>query len=325
MDNSKVYSWTPIFQCNASAAAVLALDARVPNSNTIRVRLASSCAYASPKSMKSSHFAPGPTAMRQRLSIWFARGAQVILPNHCALCGNLSHQAVCSSCDSAAAHTVSRCACCAAALGKTGSPRLCGNCIATRPAFDATLAYADYASPYDALAQALKFSAKLGLARWFAARMATRVKAAEIAPDLILTVPLSAQRLAERGYNQSWEIARPLARHLGVAAHGSLLRRLHHTRPQTDLSDARQRRHNVRGAFVVSACAATRTLNGAHVAVVDDVMTSGATLNEIARLLKRAGAARVTNLVALRTPPPADAAHPRHPPTTSQPASWPYV
>jgi len=159
------------------------------------------------------------------------------------------------------------------------------------------------------LAQALKFSAQLGLARWFAAQLAAQAAAARLAPDLVLAVPLSAHRLAHRGYNQAWEIARPLARHLNTASHATLLYRSQHTPPQTGLSDARQRRHNVRGAFASAASPRARVLADAHVAVVDDVMTSGATLNEIARLLKQAGAARVTNLVALRTPPPSRAAH----------------
>lgn len=269
-----------------------------------------------------------------RLSDWLAHCAQAILPNHCALCGNLSQHAVCPSCDSAASLAVPRCARCAAALGRatatsaaTSAPRssiapgacdtrrLCGTCVTASPAFDATLAYADYAAPYDALAQGLKFSGRLGLAPWFAARIAMRVDEAGIVPDLILAVPLSAQRLAERGYNQSWEIARPLARRLGVASHATLLCRPRHTRAQTDLGDARQRRHNVRDAFAVRDCSAARVLRGAHVAVVDDVMTSGATLHEIARLLKQAGAVRVTGLIALRTPPP----HAARPRPTSQP------
>lgn len=285
--------------------------------------------------------------MQSRLSDWLMRCAQAILPNHCALCGNLSQHAVCPSCDSAASLTVPRCARCAAVLGRAPAAtsaatsasassiapgagdtrhtchtrhtrRLCGTCVTASPAFDATLAYADYAAPYDALAQGLKFSARLGLAPWFAARIAMRVAEAGIVPDLILAVPLSAQRLAQRGYNQSWEIARPLARRLGVATHATLLCRPRHTRPQTELGDARQRRHNVRGAFAVRACSAARVLRGAHVAVVDDVMTSGATLHEIARLLKQAGAVRVTGLIALRTPPP-HAARPRQ---TSRPLSY---
>lgn len=182
----------------------------------------------------------------------------------------------------------------------------CGACLASAPAFDATLVIADYAAPFDALVQALKFSAQPGLARWLAQRLAQRAQAAGLVPDLLLPVPLSPTRLALRGYNQSWEIARPLARHLQVACASGYLLRTRETAAQTDVGDARQRRHNVRGAFTVCAGKSGHlmALRDAHVAVVDDVMTSGATLAEIARVLKRAGVARVTNLVALRTPSP---------------------
>jgi ComF family protein len=145
----------------------------------------------------------------------------------------------------------------------------------------------------------LKFAARLGLAHWFADQLALRAQAASKF-DLMIPVPLSARRLALRGYNQSWQIAKPLARHLQVPASWSRLRRLRDTAPQTTLSSAQARCDNVRGAFAVDA----GCVRHAHIAVVDDVMTSGATLAEIARTLKRAGAASVTNLVALRTPAP---------------------
>jgi predicted amidophosphoribosyltransferase len=109
-------------------------------------------------------------------------------------------------------------------------------------------------------------------------------------------VPLSRRRLFARGYNQAWAIAWPLARRLGVKAAPLLVERVVDTAPQSRL-DLDTRRRNVGSAFRV-----TGDVRGAHVGVVDDVMTSCATLEALARTLKTAGARRVTNFVALRTP-----------------------
>jgi len=114
----------------------------------------------------------------------------------------------------------------------------------------------------------------------------------------IVPVPLSRKRLRERGFNQAVEIARPIARAARKPVELALLERARDTPPQFDLPWA-ERRRNVRGAFT-----ATRTLIDATVAVVDDVMTTGATLDEIAATLKAAGAARVVNWVVARTLPP---------------------
>lgn len=241
---------------------------------------------------------------------------RIALPNRCALCGNLSQHRVCGACDTTSIENKPlRCPCCAATFEPAaGVGQRCGTCLATAPAFDETWVLADYAEPLDTLAQALKFSAQPGLARWFADKLAQCAQAAGLTPDLVLPVPLSAQRLAFRGYNQAWEIAKPLARRLNAATAGNLVYRLRDTAPQTDMADARQRLHNVRGAFAIRADSSkAKCLSGLHVMVVDDIMTSGATLAEVANMLKRAGVARVTNLVALRTPSPQAGHAPAHP------------
>jgi len=111
-------------------------------------------------------------------------------------------------------------------------------------------------------------------------------------------VPLAPQRLASRGFNQAWEIARPLARRLGVRADATLLTRRRDTAAQLTL-DLPARQANLRDAF---ALARPMRLDGLHIAVVDDVMTTGATLRAAAAVLKAHGARRVTALPALRTP-----------------------
>ncbi len=176
---------------------------------------------------------------------------------------------------------------------------VCGRCLAHPPAYDASVAALSYDFPADALVHALKYRGELALAPLLARLLAARVERGERAGFLV-PVPLSARRLAQRGYNQAAEIARPLAALLGVALAPQLCERLRDTPAQSELPWAARAR-NVRGAFRCPAA-----LDGAVVAVLDDVMTTGATLDETARALKRAGAARVVNWVVARTAPPQD-------------------
>lgn len=222
-----------------------------------------------------------------------------------AACVNMSQRPLCPGCDAAYWNEPRmRCVVCALPLSlRGGGPRgearyLCGTCRGARPPFDRTLALADYRAPLERLALGLKFRARLVVAREFAqglARLASETLPVDEWPDVVAPVPLAHARLVERGFNQAWEIARPLARAIGVPADATLVARLVHTSPQLRL-DLDTRRRNVGAAFSVS-----RRVAGLHVALVDDVMTSGATLEAIARVLKAAGARKVTNFVALRT------------------------
>jgi ComF family protein len=237
-------------------------------------------------------------------SAW-PRVMQAALPNLCALCGNLSHKTLCDGCDEAYWNEGRlRCTVCAVPLSArrrvAHAQYRCANCVAEPPPFDATFALADYRAPLDSLAVGLKFRARLMLAGEFAQRLARLAQDAwqdeTDWPDVIAPVPLARQRLVERGYNQAWQIARPLARALRVRGDVTLLQRVIHTAPQSRL-DLDARRLNVGRAF-----RAAPAVQGLHVGIVDDVMTTGATLEALARTLKAAGARRVTNFVALRTP-----------------------
>lgn len=227
------------------------------------------------------------------------------LPNLCTLCGNLSHKTLCACCNEAYWNESRlRCTVCAVPLSATrraGHVQYrCADCISEAPPFDASFALADYRAPLDTLAVGLKFRARLMLGREFAQRLARLAQDswqdASEWPEVIAPVPLARQRLAERGYNQAWQIAKPLARALQVRSDATLLQRVIHTAPQSRL-DLDARRQNVGRAFKVAAA-----VQGLHVGIVDDVMTTGATLEALARTLKAAGARRVTNFVALRTP-----------------------
>jgi ComF family protein len=122
-----------------------------------------------------------------------------------------------------------------------------------------------------------------------------------VLPDVLCPVPLGPGRLVERGFNQALEIGRPLARSLGVPLQARLALRKVDTRAQSGVAPS-ERKQNIRGAFAVAADM-TEAVAGRHVGIVDDVMTSGHTLDELAATLKEAGAARVSNLVLARTPP----------------------
>jgi ComF family protein len=163
----------------------------------------------------------------------------------------------------------------------------------------------DYAFPWDALVLRLKFSQALDLADTLADAMANALLASALPPpELLLPMPLSTQRLRERGFNQAWELTRRLGRRLSLPADAKLLLRIKDTPHQLALPEDR-RAANVRGAFAVEPLR-RQAVVGQHVALVDDVMTTGATAAEAARVLMQAGAASVVVWVAARTPRPRD-------------------
>jgi len=203
----------------------------------------------------------------------------------CFVCRGAARALLCAECD-AELPRLAQPLCPRCALESPGG-QVCGRCLAQPPAFDATCAALAYEFPADALVHALKFRGELALAPLLASLLSEKLKDRV---DHVVPVPLSRERLRRRGYNHAVEIARCL----GTVDIG-LCERIREAPPQMELPfDERQR--NVRGAF---RC--TRSLAGASVAVVDDVMTTGATLEEMARTLKAAGAARVVNWVLART------------------------
>ena len=174
------------------------------------------------------------------------------------------------------------------------------------PAFDAALAAVDYAAPWDRLVTAFKFHDALDLAAVFADAIVAAERSRDAPrPTLLLPVPLAPRRLRERGYNQAWELARGIARRRGIAAEGALLLRIRETAHQLALPLA-DRAGNVRGAFAVEPRRRAE-LAGRHVAIIDDVMTTGVTAAEVAGVLKQSGAATVEVWLLARTPRRSDA------------------
>jgi len=219
--------------------------------------------------------------------------SNLLFGGSCFLCRGAARGILCPACDAdlprLAGTLCPRCAL------PSPAAALCGRCLADAPRYDATVAALAYRFPADTLVHALKFRSQLALAPLMGDLL---IEAIRERIDLVVPVPLSRERLRERGYNQAAEIARHVARERRARLELTIVIRERNTRAQADLPWS-ERARNVRGAFRCE-----RSLDGAAIAVVDDVMTTGATLDELAATLKRAGAARVVNWVVARTFPP---------------------
>lgn len=224
------------------------------------------------------------------------------LSSLCAICHGWSAQRICPDCCTRFAPRVTRCRRCA--LQVPPGVIECGRCLRRPPPFDSAFAAVDYGYPWAALIARLKFDESLDLAGALGSLLCGAVAAAQppAAPGLLLPVPLAPARLRERGYNQSWEVARHLARYFGTTADARLLLRVRETAPQQGLP-MDQRAGNIRGAFAVEPLRRAG-LHGRAVTLVDDVITTGETAGELARMLKAAGASTVAVWVVARTPPP---------------------
>lgn len=211
----------------------------------------------------------------------------------CFLCGARSVGALlCPACAADLPRLpAERCPVCAA---PTHAGAVCGRCLKRQPAFSRTVAVYRYGFPASVLVQQLKYGGELALAPWLADRLADELERDEL-PDVLIPMPLHGRRLRERGFNQAALVASRLGKRLAVPVDLESCRRVRDTRPQVELP-MKSRRGNMRNAFVCDA-----DLSGRRVALVDDVMTSGASLNELARVVKKAGATEVEAWVLSRT------------------------
>lgn len=218
------------------------------------------------------------------------RAMAPLLPQDCLLCDASSGDGLlCPEC--AASLPMLPDALCPVCALPTHGGETCGACLKRTPHFDATLARFVYAFPVDRLVQQLKFAHRLAIADFFARALLARTLPRA---DLIVPVPLSAERLRSRGFNQAAEIAKVLARESRIPLALEVGRRTLEAPPQSTLP-WKERQKNIRGVFECSA-----ELSGRVLLVVDDVMTTGATLDEFARVLKDHGAARVIACAAAR-------------------------
>ena len=217
---------------------------------------------------------------------WIDRVQSWLYPARCTLCG--AHGAngldLCTGCRAELPYIQLACPRCGVPLPGDNAAILCGQCQKHPPRYMRTLTLCRYASPTDHLIKSLKFQGKLANARLLgellAAQLATRI---EIPPQRIIPVPLHRSRLRERGFNQAVELARPIAAHFGIPIDVSSCVRVRATEAQSTLP-ANQRQANVHDAFRIR-----RPIKARHVAILDDVITTGHTVNELARALRSSG------------------------------------
>lgn len=228
---------------------------------------------------------------------WLQFIQTIFYPPSCQLCGTRTGESLdlCAGCRRDLPLAGDGCRHCGRSLAGGTETTVCGACQRHPPPFRRTLALAHYQPPVDRLVQRLKFSRQLGIARLLGTLMAERAADIDPLPQALIPVPLHPRRLRERGFNQSLEISRTLGRHLGVPVLDRVCYRRRPTPAQSGLP-ARARRANVRGAF------GTRNLpNLERVAIVDDVMTTGSTVAELAHTLRRRGVGEIEVWVCART------------------------
>lgn len=223
----------------------------------------------------------------------------------CLLCGATAEQAalpLCAGCDDDLPWLAGQCTVCALPLPASGLT--CGQCLRRAPAFHCVETPLRYGFPVDALITRFKHQANAPLGRLLGQLLERHLLHAYgdglTRPDRLVPVPLSRRRERQRGFNQAQLLADWLAKPLGLPVDNHLLRRTQDTPPQQGL-DAITRKRNLRNAFALAAGA---SVEGLHLALVDDVLTTGATAERIARLLRHAGARRVDVYCLARTPAP---------------------
>lgn len=220
---------------------------------------------------------------------------RLLLPERCSLCRQVSPGPVCADCRADLPWNRSACPHCARPQ-ESGPGHVCAVCAETPPPFDMGWSAFRYQVPIDKAVQGLKYHAGFRSAQWLGQEMGRALAQRALPlPQVLLPVPLHAGRLRGRGYNQALELARAIGGVLQVEVDARGAARLRATADQIGKSAA-ERRRNVKGAFAVAA----GRYDGKHIALVDDVMTTGSTLAELARACRKAGAARIEVWTAAR-------------------------
>ncbi len=227
-----------------------------------------------------------------KVDSWWDRAGMLLWPATCVLCLSRTDRVrdLCRPCERELVINAVRCRLCSQPLFRTSaSEPICGSCLRVPTLIDSSFVPFRYEYPLDRLVQRLKYGKELSVARVLGEVFAERHLALDkpLLPDAIIPVPLGRRRYRERGFNQAHELARCIAHGRGVALRSDLVERVRETKEQAALPKG-QRKRNVRGAF-----RARGSLDGANVAIFDDVVTTGSTVHELARILGRAGAARI--------------------------------
>ena len=216
-----------------------------------------------------------------------ARLGQALWPPRCVLCSGpgVARMDLCAGCEADLPLNRHACEHCAEPMSRElPQPALCGACLRRPPRFDACVAPFIYEFPVDRMIQKLKYGHELQFGHVLGQLLAQRLACRGSRPELVIPVPLASRRFRERGFNQARELALPLCRSLNLTLRSDLVVRRRETKEQAGL-DKKERTRNTRDAFALA-----KPLHAKHVAIIDDVVTTGSTANALARVLRLAGA-----------------------------------
>lgn len=230
-----------------------------------------------------------------------------LLPCSCKICHRPSQNLLCSECRQELHYCADVCEQCGEALPDRLllehplATRHCGSCITSPPSFQRTIFAYSYSGPVVQLIQKFKFGEALILSKLLADMIVNRMSDCNhTLPDALIAVPLHPARLKQRGFNQSLELAKHISKALNIPIYNSLLIRTRATPKQSGLN-RKARERNIKGAFKVQACNNKVVLAEKHLAIVDDVITTGSTVREAAKVLKRAGFTRISVVAVAKT------------------------
>lgn len=229
--------------------------------------------------------------LRSAVDAWVRRVQHALWPSTCVLCGQRGRRAqdLCAGCEAELPLNVPACKICSQPLSRSAAqPLTCGGCLRSPPAFDTSCVPFLYGYPISHLIHGLKYRGRIACARVLGELLARHIASrTDDLPAVVIPVPLATSRYRERGYNQVIELGTPLEGMLGICMRPDIVVRTRATREQAELSRV-ERRRNVRDAFEVR-CASPAD----HIAILDDVVTTASTVNELAKVLRRAGARRI--------------------------------
>lgn len=214
-------------------------------------------------------------------------------PYVCAICEEEaeSTQDLCCVCRASLPWIEDRCYCCALPLTNENHSVKCASCLDNAPKFDRVCALFSYELPVSSLVMGLKFGKQLAYGRILGELLAEAVShtwyTSLSLPEIIIPVPLHEKRLRKRGFNQALELARPIQKHLNIPIMNKAIQRVRATTPQSSLKRT-SRKRNLTNAFEIK-----KTLPFEHVAIIDDVVTTGSTVSALSFALKQAGVERV--------------------------------
>jgi len=218
----------------------------------------------------------------------------------CALCsevcGNSNQNLICNQCLSDLPVITTPCLVCSATLSIKDTTNVCGSCLQTKPFYQESIIPLEYVFPTTTLIKQLKYKEKLFFSEILSQILLNKIKRENRPlPELIIPVPLHPFRLMNRGFNQSALIAKTISKELNIPIDLKSCRRIRNTLQQTGFNKS-QRKKNIRNAFSIR-----KNFNANHVAIIDDVVTTGSTVNELAKVLQRAGVETIEIWACART------------------------